>query len=352
MSEKAVTAPNRIESDREAAGRAGEREALRSVAEPDEAPQLHFGLMVGESQAMHGVYELIRKLQGIRVTVLIQGESGTGKEFAAQALHRESLPGQRLVAVNCGVFTPELIASELFGHEKGSFTGAVQRRRGYFEQADGGTLFLDEITEMPAELQAQLLRVLETGRFLRVGGETPISANVRVIAATNRDPQEAVKEGLLREDLYYRLSAFPLPIPPLRERLDDIPLLVEHFALELRRKHHVDWSPPEELIGRMQTYHWPGNVRELKHAVHRAFLMRGEKGKRGLEGLCSLRGEAGAHDLLKPGRTIAEMEKMLILNTLRHYSGDKDKTAKALGVCLKTLYNRLNRYRREDTVWH
>src|SRR6185436_11329509 len=197
------------------------------------------------------------------VTVLVTGESGTGKELVAQTIHQ--LSRRRIapfLAINCGAVSATLVESELFGHERGSFTGALQRHRGHFERAEGGTLFLDEISEMPMELQVKLLRVLETHNVLRVGGSTPVEVDVRVIAATNRIATEAVSEGKLREDLYYRLSVFPLALPPLRDRDEDLELLVRRFLAELAEQHGTPKQVQPEVMARFERYAWPGNVRE------------------------------------------------------------------------------------------
>jgi DNA-binding NtrC family response regulator len=207
--------------------------------------------------------------------ILITGASGTGKEVVARTLHRLSRrSGAPFVAFNCGAISPTLIESELFGHERGSFTGADKRRVGYFEEANGGTLFLDEITEMGSELQVKLLRVLEARTLRRVGGSQDLRVDVRLISATNRDPQEAIKEGKLREDLYYRLNVFPIALPLLAERREDIPLLAEHFRRQIEDQEKAGvaaWSP--DALAMLHSHDWPGNVRELRNVVHRAYVM-------------------------------------------------------------------------------
>ncbi len=313
-----------------------------------------FGRLVGRSKPMQEVYILISRVAPTSATVLIVGESGTGKELVAETIHALSRRADKpLFAVNCGAVSPNLIESELFGHEKGSFTGADRRRPGYFERAAGGTIFLDEITEMPAELQVKLLRVLESGKFLRVGGNESIETDVRILAASNRDPGEAVSKGSLREDLYYRLNVFPIALPPLREREDDHELLAQHFLDELNRSEEQakTWSNDalEEIRGRA----WPGNVRELRNAVHRAFILADrEIDAKAIESIDLLRESPATHDdgdtLEVPvASEISAVEKRLILATLDHFDGDKKKAAKALGISLKTLYNRLSVYRAE-----
>jgi len=248
-----------------------EVETLR--AELQETGRL--GDLVGRSELMIGIFEIIRRVARSNAPVLITGASGSGKEVAARTIHRLSRrAGKPFVAFNCGAISPTLIESELFGHERGSFTGADKRRVGYFEEAMGGTLFLDEITEMGAELQVKLLRVLEDRTLRRVGGSAELKVDVRLISATNRDPDEAMAEKKLREDLYYRLNVFPIALPPLTERRDDIPLLAEHFRklIEEQEKAGVTgWDPGAfELLN---SYDWPGNVRELRNIVHRAYVM-------------------------------------------------------------------------------
>ena len=237
-----------------------------------------FGPLVGASAAMGAVYDLIARVAPTDATVCIVGESGTGKEVVAQAVHELSRRRKEaFVPVNCGAVSPNLIESTLFGHEKGSFTGAERMHRGVFEQATGGTLFLDEVSEMPAELQVKLLRVLETGTVMRIGGEKAIGVDVRVIAATNRVPEQAVQEGRLREDLWYRLNVFPIGLPPLRERAGDIEVLAEHFLGELNAAGQTRkrWSAGARAA--LQRYGWPGNVRELKNLVHRAYILAEEE---------------------------------------------------------------------------
>ena len=233
------------------------------------------GDMVGRSEAMQKVFELMRRVARSDAPVLITGPSGSGKEVAARTIHRLSRRGGKpFVAFNCGAVSPTLIESELFGHERGAFTGADKRRVGYFEEANGGTLFLDEITEMSADLQVRLLRVLEEKAVRRVGGSQDIQLDVRLLSATNREPPEAIREGKLREDLYYRLNVFPLCLPPLKDRREDIPLLAEHFRRQIddaERKGIRAWDP--KALDRLQGPEWPGNVRELRNAVHRAYIM-------------------------------------------------------------------------------
>jgi DNA-binding NtrC family response regulator len=262
--------------------------------------------------------------------------------------------------VNCGAISPTLIESALFGHEKGSFTGAERTHRGVFEQASGGTLFLDEVIEMPAELQVKLLRVLETSTVVRIGGEKPIAVDVRVIAATNRVPERAMQEGKLREDLWYRLNVFPIALPPLRERGQDIEVLADHFLGELNAANgtHKRWSRAARLT--LTRYRWPGNVRELKNLIHRAYIL----GEEEIDPQCLPAEVAGAEMLsvvdvqpggspiqlgsalsVQVGSRVEDVEHRLIMATLEACSGNKQKAAEILGLSLKTIYNRLNAYR-------
>jgi len=255
------------------------------------------GEMVGRSEAMRQVFEEIRKVARTLAPVLISGPSGSGKEVAARTIHRLSRrAGKPFVAFNCGAVSPTLIESELFGHERGSFTGADRRRVGYFEEADGGTLFLDEITEMSAELQVRLLRVLEERTLRRVGGAQEIKVDVRLLSATNRDPAEALQKGKIREDLYYRLNVFPLCLPALKERRDDVPILAEHFRREIesQEKAGVD-SFESAALELLQRHEWPGNVRELRNIVHRASILT-EKGTISAETVRTLLPERVGHE--------------------------------------------------------
>ena len=248
-----------------------EVETLR--AELQETGRL--GDLVGRSPVMTEIFEIIRRVAKSNAPVLITGASGTGKEVAARTIHRLSRRAAKpFVAFNCGAISPTLIESELFGHERGSFTGADKRRVGYFEEAAGGTLFLDEITEMGSELQVKLLRVLEDRTLRRVGGSQELKVDVRLVSATNRDPHDAIHHKKLREDLYYRLNVFPLALPPLSDRRDDIPLLSEHFRKmieEQERSGVTAWDP--KALELLQAHDWPGNVRELRNVVHRAYVM-------------------------------------------------------------------------------
>ena len=319
-----------------------------AAARAASAPALgRFGRLYGSSTVMHEVYRMIEKVAPTEATVFITGESGCGKELVARTIHERSPRAHgAFVAINCGAIPQNLIEAELFGHERGAFTGANRQHRGCFERAEGGTLFLDEITEMAPEMQVRLLRVLETGRFMRVGGDGEIRTNVRVLTATNRDALDAVRDGRLREDLMYRLAVFPIVLPPLREREGDTELLAEHFLQSLNVEGSASKRFSRAALTTIRAYHWPGNVRELKNAVHRAFIMAEDVVELDLAGLAcpAVEGEC----LRVPvGTSLAEMERQAIFATLDHCRGNKRRAAEMLGVSLKTLYNRLTAYQAE-----
>jgi two-component system response regulator AtoC len=305
------------------------------------------GLLLGASPPMQAVYEMLTRVAPTDASVFLIGESGTGKDLAAQTLHMLSRRSKApYMPLNCGAISPTLIESELFGHERGSFTGAARRHKGYFERAHMGTLFLDEITEMPIELQVKLLRVLETGALNRIGGDAPVEVDVRVVAATNRDPQKAVNDGKLREDLLYRLQVFPIHMPPLGERGEDIQLLADYFLAQLNERQGTTKRFTDESMERLRSHNWPGNVRELKNVVHRAFIMADQDiTPRALPR--EVGGDSGFQRSLsfQVGTSIEEVERRLIMATLEANGGNKRQTADVLGVSLKTLYNRLNSYR-------
>jgi len=303
---------------------------------------------------MRRVYQQILRVSGTAVTVFLTGESGTGKEVVAKTVHDLSRRRARpFFAVNCGAISPHLIESEIFGHEKGSFTGADRQHIGFFERTSGGTLFLDEITEMPLDLQVKLLRVLETGTFMRVGSTQVQETDVRILAATNRNPMQAVSSGKLREDLLYRLNVFPIHLPALRERADDIPLIAEHFLDQIsQREGDVKRFAPEALA-RLASHSWPGNVRELRNIVYRAYVMA--NGPTIVDECLPAAPQAAAVATsgapaitVRVGTTLAEIERQVTLATLQHLGRHKEKTAATLGISLKTLYNRLKEYASED----
>ena len=305
-----------------------------------------FGRILGGSPRMQFLYDQLSRVAPTSATVLLIGESGTGKELAAQTLHelsrRRDAP---FLPLNCGAVAPQLIESELFGHERGSFTGADRQYKGFFERADRGAVFLDEITEMPMELQVKLLRVLETGTFRRVGGSQQIACDVRVVAATNREPEKAVRDGKLREDLYHRLNVFPIRLPPLRERGADIDELARYFLDELNSIEGTAKTFARDTLARLRDYSWPGNVRELKNCVQRAYIMADAE----IE--CDIGSSEppaaladGTTITIRVGMPLEEVERRVTMATLAHCGHVKRKAAEILGVSLKTLYNRLEAY--------
>ncbi len=331
----------------------GELERYAGAATPAQSAALdQFGLLRGSSRPMRVIYRVLRKLAPLDTSVLVHGESGTGKELVARTLHEASPRSDSdFVAINCGAIPEGLVESELFGHEKGSFSGARSEHRGVFERAHGGTLFLDEITEMHPDMQVTLLRVLETGRLRRVGAENEISADVRIIAATNEAPEAAIEKGRLREDLYFRLARYVVRMPPLREREGDLLGLAEQFLEALNREHGTDCRFSDAALEALKSHHWPGNVRELRSAVERAYLLAdGEIRVADLPDWSADAPDLTGADYLSVsvGTSIEETERRLILATLEAYDGDKSAAAEALGISLRTLYNRLQLYGRES----
>jgi DNA-binding NtrC family response regulator len=317
----------------------GLRNTLRSLG--------RFGSLVGSSAPMQKLYDAIERVAPTNATVLITGESGTGKEVVAQTIHEVSRRRlQPFLAVNCGAISPQLIESELFGHEKGSFTSANRQHRGFFERAHGGTLFLDEVAEMPIDLQVKLLRVLETRSLSRVGSDEPVEVDVRVLAASNSTPQQAVDSGKLRRDLLYRLQVFPMFVPPLRERNGDVELLAQHFLEELNKGASQPKSFTPAALERLKRYSWPGNVRELWNIVQRAYIMSDGAWitQLGLSTEPTLNGEPYSRSFqIAVGDRIDSVEKRLILATVQH-TRTREAAAAVLGISVKTLYNRLRAY--------
>jgi DNA-binding NtrC family response regulator len=337
-------------------GKAVERqETLREVRMLRQQLREHgtFGALVGSSPEMRKIYHVIEQAAPTSASVLISGESGTGKELVAQTIHRLSpRAGSAYVPINCAAIPDTLLESELFGHEKGSFTGATERRQGCFELADHGTLFLDEIAEMTPPTQVKLLRVLQERSFRRLGGRTEQSVDIRVLAATNADPPTAVRDAKLREDLYYRLNVFEIKLPPLRERKDDLPLLIQGFINEfnLRNQRSVVSVEPRAMA-LLQAYSWPGNVRELRNIIERATIVAEGRFIEVADLPPLSGGERGAPAPatgLTPGTTVAEVERQLIFLTLQHTGGNKTRAAEMLGISLKTLHNKLNRLADDD----
>jgi two-component system response regulator HydG len=333
-----------------------ERPALLPIA-----PIASMESLLGSSAAMQEVFRLIERVGPTEASVLLTGESGSGKELAAQMIHECSARrGKPFIAINCGAIPAGLIEAELFGYEKGSFTGAVRAHAGVFERARGGTLLLDEVTEMPLEMQTRLLRVLESRKFYRVGASTEYNCDVRVIAATNRCPLTAVQAGQLREDLLYRLAVFPIDMPPLRSRGDDVELLANHFLAELNTQAMTQKRLSAHARMTLKQHSWPGNVRELRNCIERAFILgdnvlelapliqngnRGAEPAAGAEQPANLGYAADRERLdIRVGSRIHDMERSLIEATLDYFKGNKRRAADALGCSLKTLYNKLNGY--------
>jgi two-component system, NtrC family, response regulator AtoC len=312
------------------------------------------GHLVGKSKAMQKLFEEIEMVANTDANVFIVGESGSGKEVVANTIHHLSRRRAKpFIAFNCGAISPTLIESEIFGHEKGAFTNAIKRREGYFEMAKGGTVFLDEITEMPLDLQVKLLRVLEEQKFRRVGGNEEIAVEARIIAASNRDPQKAIADGRMREDLYYRLNVFPIDVPPLRERLEDLPLFAYFFLEKLNQEEEKKVTKIDtEFLDALSQYDFPGNVRELRNIINRAFIMArsdtltieclpdklvGARRKRSSDGVT-----------IPLGQPMEEVERIVIEETLQMTDGDRKKTAEILGISYKTLYNKTKKYKEDN----
>jgi DNA-binding NtrC family response regulator len=328
-----------------------------------------FGLLYGACPEMHSLFEVIARLAATDAPVMILGESGSGKELVANTIHQLSDRVDRpFIAINCGAVPENLIESELFGHERGSFTGAARTHRGCFERASGGTLLLDEITEMPIDMQVRLLRVLETGRCCRVGGDLEIVTDVRILAASNRDLKQAVADGRLRDDLMYRLCVIPVTVPPLRDRRGDALLLAEMFLEQFNAEQDTSKAFTSSAHERIQNYSWPGNVRELRNAVQRAFVMSDDDievdfgdtvcacAERPIESssarhapTAAIAPVPGAGGLeVRVGMSLGDIEREVIAATLQTVNGSKTRAARMLGISLKTLYNRLHAYRQSD----
>ena len=315
--------------------------------------------LVGNDGSMRSLAEIIERVAPSSAAVAIFGESGTGKELVARAVHNRSTRAEKaFIPVNCAAISKELIESELFGHEKGAFTGAEKTHRGAFEEADGGTLFLDEIGELPLELQAKLLRALESGEIKRVGAARPMNVDVRIVAATNRDLMEEARKGRFREDLYYRLCVVPLNLPPLRSRKADVPLLAAHF-MKLFTPKGQSVTLSQDALSKLVAHHWPGNVRELRNVLHRALLMR--RGHAVEAGDITFQANTSqalppmdvkapmaapvAGQIYVPGRTLEEhlqaLEKEIVLQALKHHGHSKEKVGRELGVGRSTIFKRL-----------
>ena len=310
-----------------------------------------FDSIVGHSAPMENIFEKIRQVAPTKASVLIQGETGTGKELIAKAIHFNSNRRRKpFVAVNCGALTQTLLESELFGHEKGAFTGAIKQKAGRFEVANGGTIFLDEIGETTPELQVRLLRVLQEQEFERVGGTKPVKVDVRIIAATNRDLKKEVEAGRFREDLYYRLNVIRIDIPALRERADDIPLIANHYLKQFNREHGKNLEFNPKTTAMLQNFHWPGNVRQLRTVVESAVILTSGREIQPKNLPEELRTEkiASGGVKLRVGMTVEDAERELIKATLADFQGNKAKAARTLGLGRKTLYRKLQQYGIEE----
>jgi DNA-binding NtrC family response regulator len=305
-----------------------------------------YGDMLGQSEVMVRIYNIIEAVAPSNASVLIAGESGTGKELVARAMHNKSGRAKGpFVALNCGAFPREILENELFGHEKGAFTGAINEKPGAFEQADGGTLFLDEVAEMEPDIQVKFLRALEQRTFRRLGGKREVEVDIRVVAATNKQVEEALKEGKLRDDLYHRLAVIPIFLPPLRERGSDVQLLAEEFLRRFAKEQGKEIDGFSEGAAEyIATYRWPGNVRELKNSVERAVILAKEQTIQvnDLQPRHLAYDETEVH--IQIGTTLEETERMVTLKTFAFCSGDHAKTAKILGITQKLLKERLRKY--------
>ena len=349
--------------------------ALKSRAVENENITLHtqldgrYGMesIIGSSEAMRPVFETIRQAAPTQATVLIQGESGTGKELVAQSIHRlSSRANGPFIAVHCAALTMSLLESELFGHEKGAFTGATGRRRGRFEMADGGTLFLDEVSEIDMAIQVKLLRVLEERKFERVGGDQTVEVDIRLVAATNQDLKARVGQGKFREDLFFRLDVVNLVLPPLRDRLDDVPLLCDHFLREFAAKNgkSIEGLTPD-AIHLLTAYRWPGNVRELRNTIEKMVVLAhssrltardipigiktAARGAEPGEGSRDGAGPSGGLLTIRGGDSLAAAEQKLIYAALKKYGDNRTKAAVDLGISRRTLHRKLRQWKQEET---
>jgi len=335
--------------------------------EPAEEPA-SFGGIVGQSPPMRDMFRLLERIQGSNATILVTGENGTGKELVARAIHEHSSRGdRRFVATNCSAFNDNLLESELFGHKKGSFTGAVSDKPGLFEVADGGTFFLDEVGDMSPALQVKLLRVLQEGVFMPVGATEQRSVDVRIIAATNRDLSAMVKKGQFREDLYYRLHVVALRVPPLRERKEDIPLLVEHFLGRLAKRDGTKKILSQKAMHKLMDHDWPGNVRELENEIERLWVLSGTEsvideehltpairnGTRRITVAPPPPDAAGGDEISVPAQStlpaaVEKLERQMILDGLRRAKGNKTRAAEDLGISRRNLIRKVQAFNLEN----
>ncbi|UVS97718.1 sigma-54 interaction domain-containing protein [Burkholderia glumae] len=316
------------------------------MALPDSQPPR----LAGQSSSIEALLAKVSRAALTQASVLIVGETGSGKDMVARLLHALGpRAAQPFVAINCGAVARDVAESQLFGHEKGSFTGAVAQHIGFFEAARGGTLFLDEIADAPPELQVKLLRVLESGTILRVGGTEPIPVDVRVIAATHHDPAAAVRDGRFREDLFYRIATVPLHVPPLRQREGDAELLARELVAQLNTRHGTAKRLSAQALRVLNTHSWPGNVRELRNVVERGFILADEQIELHPPALAPAAASVRDNVMtLQVGATLAQSQQHFIAASLQYFDGNKPRAAKSLGISLKTLYNRLALMRDDD----
>ncbi|MAC27389.1 MAG: hypothetical protein CMN29_21940 [Sandaracinus sp.] len=350
-------------------GAAGAIASARDRTPPSDDELVKETGIVGGSEKMLELFRMLDRIRGSNATVLVLGENGTGKELVAKAIHRMSKRSSaRFVATNCSAFNDNLLESELFGHRRGSFTGAVSDKPGLFQVADGGTFFLDEVGDMSPALQVKLLRVLQEGTFLPVGATEPKKVDVRIIAATNRDLQSMVKDGRFREDLYYRLHVVQIRVPPLRERKDDIPRLVEHFLGRLAKRDGKDKALSRAAMDRLLAHHWPGNVRELENEIERLWVLSGDEQLIGEEHLTPTIGRGGGRPVSTTGAAthapegegivlpaldtlpaaVEALERKMIADGLRAAKGNKTRAAEALGISRRNLIRKVQSYGLED----
>jgi DNA-binding NtrC family response regulator len=328
------------------------RDRKKPKADKKPLPAIHFNEIVGKGKQIKNVLRKIREIADIDVPVLITGESGTGKELVARAIHQASKRSDKpFIAVNTGAISKDLIISELFGHEKGSFTGAIDQKKGKFEEANGGTLFLDEISTMSETVQIALLRVLENHTIDRVGGKREIPVNVRIVAATNENLEDCIENGTFREDLYYRLNVYLIELPPLRERKEDIPLLTDHFIYHFNQEYdrHIKGISSEAMI-LLKEYGWRGNVRELRNVIIRSMISAKDEIKKSDLPIDTIKGTMSNEEIrFQAGMSLPEIEKESIIKTMRKVKGNKAKAAELLGISRRSLYNKIAEYGIEDS---
>jgi two-component system response regulator HydG/two-component system response regulator AtoC len=326
----------------------------KKISRPEKkiSSQIHFDEIIGKGKQIKLVMKKIREIADIDVPVLVTGESGTGKELVARAIHQSSGRSDKpFIAVNTGAIAKDLIISELFGHEKGSFTGAVDQKKGKFEEANGGTLFLDEISTMNESVQIALLRVLENNTIDRVGGKREIPVNVRIVAATNENLENCISEGTFREDLYYRLNVYLIELPPLRERKEDIPLLTEHFIQKFNQEYNRQVKGiSQEAMNLLKDYGWRGNVRELRNIILRAMISAKDEIQKSDLPINTIKGAMPSEEIrFHAGTSLPEIEKESIIKTMKKVKGNKAKAAELLGISRRSLYNKIAEYGIEDS---